>query len=473
MRYSDFITKFFQKTDLRKCEYLPKGISTLQVWVLYTDKDMNNKPAQSQVKDVGGSGEQLKLEHRLVDILSRLVGARMDDLSLVYRDICELTGAQRLRLFSLDTKHNVVECLQEWVTSGKVPLQAIWKTVGLDMQKWLVGQLWGKDVLSLDVENLPAAADSEKDIFQRQGIEKAVVFPIKHKQKLWFFVQLDNVTDLDFWQKDEERRLFRLLADGLGHVLIRERNVGGEKKIDRFKSIFESIDQGVVVTKSSGVIEQVNRRFAEMVGLDVSFLDGKSLVELEKVVGKSNLNEIRRSIQMVRMGSVVPPVELEEIEVDGEQRQYECRTVILFDHGDQKSEYDLLLFSDISIRKEVDQAVRRLDELMRQVVEQVNVGMMVSDEKGKFEIFNQKIEELTGYSQTEANEADDFAAFLHSEQEMPKVKKILGEMNVGEGRVEEVEIKRKDSKTIKVWLTTKLIEVDGKKVFVTTLVPKE
>lgn len=69
--------------------------------------------------------------------------------------------------------------------------------------------------------------------------------------------------------------------------------------------------------------------------------------------------------------------------------------------------------SDITERKLAEKEVAEDAWRLNRVIERVTDGITVSDTNGHFEIFNSKMEEITGYTIDEANNAEDFSALIY------------------------------------------------------------
>ena len=69
--------------------------------------------------------------------------------------------------------------------------------------------------------------------------------------------------------------------------------------------------------------------------------------------------------------------------------------------------------NDITERKLAEKEVAEDAWRLNKVIERVTDGITVSDPEGHFEIFNSKMEEITGYTIDEANGAEDFSALIY------------------------------------------------------------
>ncbi len=68
---------------------------------------------------------------------------------------------------------------------------------------------------------------------------------------------------------------------------------------------------------------------------------------------------------------------------------------------------------DISVRRQAERDIQESAERLQTIIETVDEGITVSDSDGKYEIFNSKMEQITGYSSVEVNSIPDFSGRLY------------------------------------------------------------
>ncbi|MGD0037031.1 MAG: PAS domain S-box protein [Bacteroidota bacterium] len=72
---------------------------------------------------------------------------------------------------------------------------------------------------------------------------------------------------------------------------------------------------------------------------------------------------------------------------------------------------------DITEKKRVEERVAESERKLLTIINKVNEGITLNDESGFFEVFNPRMEELTGYSINEANDNPDFSRLLSSTED--------------------------------------------------------
>ncbi|MDP3732081.1 MAG: PAS domain S-box protein [Candidatus Omnitrophota bacterium] len=123
-----------------------------------------------------------------------------------------------------------------------------------------------------------------------------------------------------------------------------------------------------------------------------------------------------------------------------------------------------------SERKQAEEALRENETRLRTVLETVKEGIIFSDEKGYFEVYNSEMERLTGYSKEEANRSGDFIAFLYPDaKESWRARERLGAL-LRETREQEFEsvIQRKDGQSRHILVYSVVISLQNRKMFLST-----
>lgn len=101
------------------------------------------------------------------------------------------------------------------------------------------------------------------------------------------------------------------------------------------------------------------------------------------------------------------------------------------------------------------------------VIDKISEGITVSDANGHFEIFNLKVQEITGYTQEEANHAKDFNELIHPAlKDRQDILKSLSEIaQVTGSREAETVIWSKDGSKKTLIVSTSLIRYKGQDMF--------
>jgi transcriptional regulator with GAF, ATPase, and Fis domain len=227
---------------------------------------------------------QLERQQKTNLILSRLVlGSKLDEvIGEILATIAELTKASRVRVFVLSADKTLLEDQYEWTGAGAIKLKDTWKTMPVNAMPWFMRRMWSSEVVVVkDVNNLPTEADVEKETLRRQNIKSILAVPLPVGHTLGGFIEIDEVEDVDEWNNNENLNILTVVAEGIGQKLGSNKNTPMlEHSQEWYRSIFESVDEGIIVLAKNGLVEDVNKRMLEMVEKDEDFFHGKRLRDI-------------------------------------------------------------------------------------------------------------------------------------------------------------------------------------------------
>lgn len=111
--------------------------------------------------------------------------------------------------------------------------------------------------------------------------------------------------------------------------------------------------------------------------------------------------------------------------------------------------------------------IQERNRLLDTVIESVDEGISLSNYSGHFEIFNKKLERITGYSREEANSASNFIdCIYHDEKEKAKVYRMLESLKKSKGsNSDETVIVTKHGQTRQLSVFTIIISLSGQEYF--------
>ncbi|MBP9212296.1 MAG: PAS domain S-box protein, partial [Bacteroidetes bacterium] len=120
----------------------------------------------------------------------------------------------------------------------------------------------------------------------------------------------------------------------------------------------------------------------------------------------------------------------------------------------------LAIARNITAQKLVEEEIQRRQQQLDTVISTVDEGITLSDQNGTFEIFNAKMEDLTGYTKEEAN-TGEFTRLLYPDPaEQQKGLDRLGEV-VSKGYIQDVEttIRTKSGAVRTLLVSTRIVHV--------------
>ncbi len=122
---------------------------------------------------------------------------------------------------------------------------------------------------------------------------------------------------------------------------------------------------------------------------------------------------------------------------------------------------------DISDRRQAEQDLQEGARRLQTIIEAVDEGITLSDLTGHFEVFNSKMEEITGYTLAEVNSVADFSRLLYPEEDahqaaLDGLKTI---METGKTREVEVQIRTRSGEEKALLVSTSLVRYKNKQMF--------
>jgi len=161
------------------------------------------------------------------------------------------------------------------------------------------------------------------------------------------------------------------------------------KSKDKYRSIFETANEGICVTNKSGMITAVNSKFEEMTGYKSSEILNKNFSTFVTNNQRQEYIEGNRDDKLGQRGNY----EMRILKKDNSSLwTFVSRSPIL----DQTGKFDGLveMFTDITERKMAEEEIRKL----YQGVEQSPATIVITDINGDIEYINSKFVETTGYT---------------------------------------------------------------------------
>jgi PAS domain S-box-containing protein len=264
---------------------------------------------------------------------------------------------------------------------------------------------------------------------------------------------------------------FKLLKDKSGHTYkvygvnqdITERKRAEESlkaSEIKFREMFDDAPVGYHEFDAEGRITQVNRTELEMLGYAAEEMIGENVwtfvtdqdvsrqAVLEKLGGvKSASKSAERSLTR-KDGRTIPVLVEDRILYTPEGAITGIRTAI----------------QDMSEVKKLQQGIKEREESLRAIIDTISEGISLSDTEGHFEVFNAALQQISGYTQEEANAAPDFSAlvFPTPEQHQAASTWLKTPLERGKTRHAETTIRSKDGATKILLVSNTILEQKNK-----------
>jgi PAS domain S-box-containing protein len=133
---------------------------------------------------------------------------------------------------------------------------------------------------------------------------------------------------------------------------------------EKYKTIFNSVNDIMILFDNMGKAVDVNDKFKEITGFDREYLIGRDNGSLARVMPEKNLTIISNNYQMLLAGSETAPFELEMMRQNGTKATLEVTVLAM--RKDRNLAGFLAIAKDITIRKETQDRVQVLYEKEKQ-----------------------------------------------------------------------------------------------------------
>ena len=121
---------------------------------------------------------------------------------------------------------------------------------------------------------------------------------------------------------------------------------------------------------------------------------------------------------------------------------------------------------DITEKRFVDERIAESERRLLTIVNTVSEGISLSDEQGIFEVFNPRMEEITGYTLEEANESPDFIRLLAPTED--EYQRILVRQKhlytIGKIQESEITIRAKSGEKKILLISSSLVNFNNRKL---------
>ncbi len=231
---------------------------------------------------------------------------------------------------------------------------------------------------------------------------------------------------------------------------------------ERFRQIIENASDIIYRTDDHGRFTYVNPTGLTMMGYSIEEVIGRHFTLLVKEEEREKVARLYYRQLLSQEKSSYR--ELPAITKEGEAIILGQSVELLFEKG--KVRGFLVIARNITAQKLAEEEIARRQRQLDTVIKTVDEGITLSDEQGKFEIFNAKMEELTGYTKEEANKGEFTSLLYPDAEERQKGLDRLAEV-IDKGFIQDVEtrIRTKKGREKILLISTRIVHVKDTVMF--------
>ncbi len=237
-----------------------------------------------------------------------------------------------------------------------------------------------------------------------------------------------------------------------------------QENAQRFRVTFEQAGVGIAHVALDGKWLRVNQKLCEILGYtrrEILQLDFQNIIYPEE-----------RELELKFLAPIIT----------GKLQTFSCQKQYIRQSGDQVwinitislvrdlqgiPQYFISVIEDITDPKKIEAELQENVKAWQTFLETVGEGVTLSNSVGQFEVFNSKMEEITGYSKEEANSSRDFLSLLYPHPEAHQ-KALAGVQEISQtGGVRDVEttIRAKDGTKKTLLVSTSIVSYKNRNLF--------
>jgi len=251
--------------------------------------------------------------------------------------------------------------------------------------------------------------------------------------------------------------------------LEKERQAYQKKSRDQTQVILDSLPYRIMVVGMDMAVDTVNLTFLKDLGIRSEEVIGKPCYEVRYGLDRPCFEFGRTCFMTHRLDEIKKKGLISTYqEYEDEQGQTRFDVVTIAPIYDERGEVAKLLEAsrDVTDRIRLEREVQKSNTFFEKVIQSTVDGIVVVDTKGKVLIFNEGMENLTGYCADEIINRGHLSSFYHIDVAKENMRKMRSDQYGPPGKLNPttMTITTKEGKEIPVTLSASLITIEGKEV---------
>ena len=326
------------------------------------------------------------ISHTLLSFLH--IGSIDEAINKVLTDVLKIFRGSRTYIaeFDWDNRRHIYtyEVTDKGVESGRDRFDRL----SMDETPWWVEQLEKRSPIALScLDDLPSRARNEHDILAAQNIGSLFVLPMTFRDKLWGYAGIDVIGEHRDWQNEDYQC-------NIINICIELQRSKREAQIERdyLQNLYRYMPLGYVRF----------RMIYDKTGTPVDYKVLDSNYAAEKIIGKSQADYVGRLASELEIEDmpeylkVFAKVLQVELHVEKEVRLLASGRYVHVVMYSTTPEEVICLLSDMTEMYETHEALDRSEKLLRNIYDNIPVGIELYDRNGLLVDLNNKDLEIFG-----------------------------------------------------------------------------
>ncbi len=347
-----------------------------------------NSPEKQQIND---------LLYRLNSISQTLLSLlKTNDLNVVINkilaDVLNMFGGGRAYIIESDWERRMYDCTYEVTADGVTSERELVSSVSMEDVPWWTSRIRQRAPIILPtLDELPDEAFRERDVLAAQDIKSLIAVPLASRDKVWGYAGIDIVNEPRTWS-GEDYQWFASLMNIISLCIELQRS---EREAQSERSYLESLYRHMPL----GYARLQIHRDAAGDPVDFKILDSNyaadeiSGVLREQYIGKY-ASEIGMDMSdyMPTFAQVLDGSDYIERDYYDEKSKHWIHSILYTTHKDEV----ICLFSDTTDVHNAHEALFNSEKLLRNIFDNVQVGVELYDRDGYLVDLNNKDLEIFG-----------------------------------------------------------------------------
>lgn len=389
--------------------------------------------------------KQLEFQNLLMDISSEYINIPIEKVSQSVnkslKEMSEFVHADRAYIFRYNFAEKTCSNVYEYCGEGITPQIDNLQDIPLEMMdEWVEINKKGGSIYYPNVKELPES--DIKEILQAQDIKSLFVIPAMTQNECLGFVGFDFVKH-HHNLSDTEKNLLTIFTQVLVNVrerLVLERNLS--RTVEMLKKLLANLQSGILMEDEKRQIIFTNDLFCNMFNIPVSAddmigLDCTNSAEESKTLFKDEEHFVQRINEILEEKKIVTNELLEMKNGKFLERDY----IPIFINDQYQGH--LWKYTDISERKRAEDHLRRQEEKYRNIIANMNLGLIKVDNNQMIQYANQSFCEVSGFEADELIGKNPSQLFLYGENNMKFLEEQIELRKKGVSSVYQLPVKNK------------------------------